>query len=164
LIATWLCKAIALRFNTVDKPDDLVKTHKKPVACLGGVGVLIGFSVGILCGIYLVRGENFLPIVIRWLLGIIAGAAISCFVGVVDDIFNISPAKKMLGQIIAAVPIMLAGILPDFGEIVRPFGFQMSDGIAIAMGIPVVIFFVLGATNSLNLLDGLDGLCGGVTL
>jgi UDP-GlcNAc:undecaprenyl-phosphate GlcNAc-1-phosphate transferase len=164
LIATWLCKAIALRFNIVDKPDDLVKTHKKPVAYLGGVGVLIGFSVGLLCGIYLVRGENVLPIVIRWLFGIIAGAAISCFVGVVDDIFNISPAKKILGQIIAAVPIMLAGILPDFGEIVKPFGFQMSDGVAIAIGIPVVIFFVLGATNSLNLLDGLDGLCGGVTV
>jgi UDP-GlcNAc:undecaprenyl-phosphate GlcNAc-1-phosphate transferase len=40
----------------------------------------------------------------------------------------------------------------------------MSRGVEIAIGIPVVIFFVLGATNSLNLLDGLDGLCGGVTV
>ncbi len=39
----------------------------------------------------------------------------------------------------------------------------MSDGCEMAIGIPVVIFFVLGTTNSLNLLDGLDGLCGGVT-
>jgi UDP-N-acetylmuramyl pentapeptide phosphotransferase/UDP-N-acetylglucosamine-1-phosphate transferase len=37
LIATWACKAIALRFHIVDKPDNLVKTHKKPVAYLGGV-------------------------------------------------------------------------------------------------------------------------------
>ena len=62
------------------------------------------------------------------------------------------------------LPIMLAGILPDFSEIVGPFGWQMSDATEIAIGIPVVIFFVIGATNSLNLLDGLDGLCGGVTV
>jgi UDP-GlcNAc:undecaprenyl-phosphate GlcNAc-1-phosphate transferase len=164
LIATWLCKAIAIRFNIVDKPDSLVKTHKRPVAYLGGVGVLAGFVVGALCGIYLIRGQPFLPTVLRWLFGIIAGATISCFVGVMDDIFNISPAKKILGQILAAVPIILAGILPDFSEIVGPFGFQMSQGVEVAIGIPVVIFFVLGATNSLNLLDGLDGLCGGVTV
>jgi len=164
LIATWLCKAIALRFNIVDKPDDFVKTHKKPVAYLGGVGVLIGFFVGILCSIYLVRNEPILPIVMRRFFGVIAGAAISCFVGIIDDIFNISPAKKILGQILAAVPIMQAGILPDFSEIVGPFGWQMSDATEIAIGIPVVIFFVIGATNSLNLLDGLDGLCGGVTV
>ena len=58
----WLphgyAKAIALRFNIVDKPDNLVKTHKKPVAYLGGIGVLVGFFVGILCGVYLVRGQN----------------------------------------------------------------------------------------------------------
>jgi UDP-GlcNAc:undecaprenyl-phosphate GlcNAc-1-phosphate transferase len=100
----------------------------------------------------------------RRLFGIIMGATIACFVGVIDDIFNISPAKKILGQIIAAVPIMQAGILPDFSEIVGPFGWQMSEATEIAIGIPVVIFFVIGATNSLNLLDGLDGLCGGVTV
>jgi UDP-GlcNAc:undecaprenyl-phosphate GlcNAc-1-phosphate transferase len=164
LIATRLCKAIAIRFNIVDEPDDLVKTHKRPVAYLGGIGVLIGFLVGILCGIYLVRSQAVLLKVMPRLFGVIIGAAISCFVGFIDDIFNISPAKKMLGQIIAAIPIMQAGILPDFSEIVRPFGFQISEGVEIAIGIPVVIFFVIGATNSLNLLDGLDGLCGGVTV
>ena len=165
LIATWLCKAIAIRFNIVDKPDDLVKTHKKPVAYLGGVGVLAGFIVGALCGIYIIRGQNVLSDVMRWLFGILAGAAIACFVGIVDDILDISPGKKMLGQIIAAIPIMLAEIQPDLSEIVKSFGWQtMSDTTEIVIGIPIIIFFVLGATNSLNLLDGLDGLCGGVTV
>ncbi|MGA2070299.1 MAG: MraY family glycosyltransferase [Sedimentisphaerales bacterium] len=161
--ATWLCKSIALRFHIIDKPDNLVKTHKKPVAYLGGVGVLAGFSVGLLCGVYLVRGHDLLPEMMRWLWGILAGAVIACFVGVLDDIFDISPAKKILGQTIAALTILLAGILPDLRDIVSPFGFQMSNGAEIALGIPIVVFFVLGATNSLNLLDGLDGLCGGVT-
>jgi UDP-GlcNAc:undecaprenyl-phosphate/decaprenyl-phosphate GlcNAc-1-phosphate transferase len=163
LIATWGCKAIAIKFHIVDNPDDLVKTHKKPVAYLGGVGVLAGFIVGALCGIYLVRGHDVLPNVMRWLFGIIAGAAIACFVGVIDDIFNISPARKMLGQVLAASVLLFAGIRPDISEILKSFNLQMSNTTEIAIGIPIVIFFVLGATNSLNLLDGLDGLCGGVT-
>ena len=60
---------------------------------------------------------------------------------------------------------MLAEIQPDLSEIVKSFGWQtMSDTTEIVIGIPIIIFFVLGATNSLNLLDGLDGLCGGVTV
>jgi UDP-GlcNAc:undecaprenyl-phosphate GlcNAc-1-phosphate transferase len=164
LAATWCCKAIAIKFNIVDKPDNLVKTHKKPVAYLGGVGVLAGFIAGALCGIYIIRGQTVLPNVTRWLFGVLAGAAIACFVGVIDDILNISPGKKMLGQIIAAIPIILAGIQPDLSEIVKSLGLQMSDNTEIVIGIPIIILFVLGATNSLNLLDGLDGLCGGVTV
>ncbi|MGA2173006.1 MAG: MraY family glycosyltransferase [Sedimentisphaerales bacterium] len=163
LAATRLCKSIALRFNIVDKPDNRVKTHKTPVAYLGGIGVLVGFSVGMLCGVYLLRGRQILPDVMRWLFGILAGATISCLVGVLDDIFDISPAKKLFGQVLAATTLLLAGIWPDLSEIVLRFGWQMSDGTEIALGIPIVIFFVLGASNSLNLLDGVDGLCGGVT-
>ena len=164
LIATWSCKAIAIKFNIVDRPDGCVKTHKKPVAYLGGVGVLAGFIFGVLCGIYLIRGRDVLPDVMRWLFGIIAGATIACFVGVIDDIFDISPTKKMFGQVIAASAILFAGIRPDLSEIVPSFGLQMSNTTEIVIGIPIVILFVLGATNSLNLLDGLDGLCGGVTV
>ena len=64
LAATALCKKIALKFGIVDKPDNLVKTHKKPVAYLGGVGMLVGFAVG-----------------------------------VIDDLFDISPGRKMLAQV-----------------------------------------------------------------
>ena len=165
LVATWLCKAIALRFNIVDKPDNLVKTHKKPVAYLGGLGVLASFIVGALCGIYLIRGQTVLSDVMRWLFGIIAGATIACFVGLIDDLLDISPTKKMLGQVVAASTLIFAGVRPDLSEIVKSLGWQtMSNTTEIVIGIPIIIFFVLGATNSLNLLDGLDGLCGGVTV
>jgi len=164
LIATWICKAIAIKFNIVDRPDDSVKTHKKPVAYLGGVGVLAGFIVGVLCGIYLIRGRNILPEVMIWFFGIIAGATIACFVGLLDDLLDISPAKKMFGQVVAASALLFVGIRPDISEIVKSFGLQMSNTTEIALGVPIVVFFVLGACNSLNLLDGLDGLCGGVTV
>ena len=55
LIATALCKKIAIKFGIVDKPDDLVKTHKEPIAYLGGIGMLAGLIVGVLAGLYTVR-------------------------------------------------------------------------------------------------------------
>ena len=161
--ATYLVKKIALKFGIVDKPDDTVKTHKEPVAYLGGVAMLVGLTAGVLAGIYCLRDyEHFRP-AMKWLFGILAGAAIACFVGLLDDIFNLSPAKKMLGQVIAAVALLAVGIRPALHYFADPFGWQMSQQLEITLGTLVVVFFVLGATNSLNLLDGLDGLCAGVT-
>ncbi len=163
LAATWLCKKIAIRFGIVDRPDDLVKTHKEPIAYLGGVGMLIGFMVGTTAGLFVCLDNPEYEKIFLWLAGIAAGAGISCAVGVVDDIFDISPKKKFLGQIVAAVALIAVGILPRLHYFTNPFGIDMPEIIEKILGISVVVFFVLGATNSLNLLDGLDGLCAGVT-
>jgi UDP-GlcNAc:undecaprenyl-phosphate GlcNAc-1-phosphate transferase len=53
--------------------------------------------------------------------------------------------------------------LPDLQYFTRPLDIFLPEAVETALGIFVVVFFVLGATNSLNLLDGLDGLCAGVT-
>lgn len=163
LAATWLCKKIALKLGIVDKPDNLVKTHKEPVAYLGGVGILAGLTVGILAGIVLLKDMEGFDKSLRWLLGILAGGGIACFVGLVDDIMDIRPWQKFSGQIVAAVALLVVGIYPKLHHTTGYFGWNMSPSVELALGIPIVIFFVLGATNSLNLLDGLDGLCGGVT-
>jgi len=163
LVATSLCKKIALKLGIVDKPDNLVKTHKGSVAYLGGIGILVGLTVGMLTGIYCIRDEqSFFPI-FSLLIGITAGAAIACFVGLVDDIFDIKPWQKILGQVIAAVILIVVGIRPALHYFAVPFGLEMPPNVEIILGIPVVVIFVLGTTNSLNLLDGLDGLCAGVT-
>ncbi len=161
--ATALCKKIALKFGIVDKPDDLVKTHKEPIAYLGGIGMLVGLAVGILAGMYCLASEQFFSPVFKMLIGILAGASIACFVGVIDDIFDITPVKKIMGQIIAALFLVLVGIKPTLHYFTDVFNLPMPPTLETVLGIGVVIFFVLGATNSLNLLDGLDGLCAGVT-
>lgn len=163
LAATWLCKKIALKLGIVDKPDDHVKTHKEPVAYLGGVGILAGLTVGILAGIVLLKDAEAFDKSLKYLLGILTGAGIACFVGLVDDILDIRPWQKFSGQIVAAIAILIVGIYPGLNYTTQYFGWNMPPHIELALGIPIVIFFVLGATNSLNLLDGLDGLCGGVT-
>jgi UDP-GlcNAc:undecaprenyl-phosphate GlcNAc-1-phosphate transferase len=164
LAATWLCKKIALKLGIVDKPDAYVKTHKEPVAYLGGVGILAGLTVGILAGIVLLKDFEMFDKSLKWLLGILAGAGIACFVGLVDDILDIKPWQKFSGQIVAAIALLAAGIRPSLHWTFSYLGIRLSSEVDLILGIPIVIFFVLGATNSLNLLDGLDGLCGGVTV
>jgi UDP-GlcNAc:undecaprenyl-phosphate GlcNAc-1-phosphate transferase len=164
LTATALCKKIALKLGIVDTPDDRVKTHKGTVAYLGGVGILIGVAAGILAGMYRLAGQNPLPSTFPWLFGVLAGGAVVCFVGLVDDIFDLKPYQKMLGQIVAGIVLVAVGISPSLSFLHVYLGWNVSQNAEILLGVPIVILFVLGATNSLNLLDGLDGLCAGVTV
>ncbi len=163
LAATALCKRVAVRFGIVDRPDHTVKTHKEPIAYLGGVGMLIGLIVGVLAGTYRLHAEAAFGHELRWFLGILAGAGIACFVGLADDILDLRPRHKLLGQVLAGVLLLLVGITPNLQRIAGPLGLPMPAHVEMVLDILIVTFFVLGATNSLNLLDGLDGLCAGVT-
>ncbi len=163
LAATFLCKKIALKFGIVDKPDNLVKTHKEPIAYLGGVGILIGMVVGVFMSIIFLENDANYHLILKWLLGILGGGAIACVVGLVDDIFNIKPGQKILGETLAAIILIFVGILPNIRWASELFGVNLPQVVETILQTAIVIFFVLGATNSLNLLDGLDGLCGGVT-
>jgi len=170
LIATLFCRHIALKLGIVDKPDKLVKIHKGSVAYLGGVGILVGLTVGILTGIYcignLTSGSPLVPehfsLSSKWLAAILVGGTIACIIGLIDDIFDIKPLQKILGQIAASVVLIIVGIRPALYYSLN--GARVPENIEFILGIPIVIFFVLGASNSLNLLDGLDGLCAGVTV
>ncbi|TFG48824.1 MAG: undecaprenyl/decaprenyl-phosphate alpha-N-acetylglucosaminyl 1-phosphate transferase [Candidatus Brocadiia bacterium] len=162
--STWLCKKIAIKFGIVDKPDNLVKTHKEPIAYLGGLGIMIGLTVGILTGLFYLKNEEFFRVQLTWLLAILAGAAVACFVGLTDDILDIKPRQKMLGQAAAAAILIAAGIVPNLRATTDSLKIPLPHSLEVILQILVVIFFVLGATNSLNLLDGLDGLCGGATV
>ncbi|MCX5646272.1 MAG: MraY family glycosyltransferase [Phycisphaerae bacterium] len=163
LAATALCKRVAVRFGIVDRPDNRVKTHKEPIAYLGGVGMLIGLIIGLLAGVYLLRTNPAFGHELRWLLGVLAGAVIACLVGLADDILDLRPRHKMLGQVLAAGVLLLVGINPNVQQVTRPYGLPIPANVEIVLDVLIVTFFVLGATNSLNLLDGLDGLCGGIT-
>ncbi|MFA6175790.1 MAG: MraY family glycosyltransferase, partial [Phycisphaerae bacterium] len=160
MLATWFCKKIAIKYGIVDKPNATVKTHKEPIAYLGGVGIFIGLAAGILAGVWCFNGDTGVP---RWLMGILTGSAIACFVGLVDDVYDLRPSHKIIGQMIASIPLIAAGVMPMLNPFLSPFGLSIPASVEWAIGVPIVIFTVLGATNSLNLLDGLDGLCAGVT-
>lgn len=163
LAGTWLSKKAALKFGIIDKPDDLVKTHKNPVAYLGGIGICIGFIVGLLVVVFLLNTQTGLKLDIKLIVGIIAAGLIACIIGTIDDIHDIKPYQKIVAQIAAAVVLVLAGIKPNIAFFVEPLGRQLPQVIEPAISVLVSMVFVLGATNSLNLIDGIDGLCAGVT-
>ncbi|HEG44179.1 MAG TPA: undecaprenyl/decaprenyl-phosphate alpha-N-acetylglucosaminyl 1-phosphate transferase [Phycisphaerales bacterium] len=154
-VATVVCRKIAIKLGIVDRPDGLVKTHTEPTAYLGGIGIFVGFAVGIFAAMLLLRG--------KWLAGVMCGGAIACLTGVIDDVAEIRPWQKVLGQVLAGAALLLTGIGPNLNYLMKPLGVEMPAAIAGVAGFVVILIFVLGATNSLNLLDGIDGLCAGVT-
>ena len=161
---TLLCRKIALKTGIVDKPDDSVKTHTEPVAYLGGVGIFIGFVIGTLTVIFYLRPEPYFADALKLLIGILFAGLIGCLTGAVDDIHDIKPWQKVAGQLASAAILILAGIKPNLGFITEITGWQIHPAVEIPAGFIITLIFVLGATNSLNLLDGLDGLCGGVSI
>lgn len=157
LISTRLFRSVAHRFGIVDHPDNSVKTHAIPTAYLGGAGIWIGFLCGFLW--IWIRKPEWVSSFGCWPGWIAIASVVICIVGLVDDLRDISPLKKVLGQslaaLIAAVALkpIIQGIFPD-----------LPAWASAAAAFGLLLFFVLGASNSINLLDGLDGLCGGVTV
>jgi UDP-GlcNAc:undecaprenyl-phosphate GlcNAc-1-phosphate transferase len=161
--ATALCRRIALCLGIVDRPDNLVKTHNEPVAYLGGIGILVGVLSGGLAGITCLAWAGIDSLALKWVLGILAGATVACVVGVIDDVYDLRPKYKFLGQVLAAFILVAVGIGPNLAKLVEPAGLSLPDSVEACLKGLITVIFVLGATNSLNLLDGLDGLCAGVT-
>lgn len=177
LIATPLCRSLALRWKVIDMPNATVKTHKQPTAYLGGVGILAGLLTGLAIGFWLLKFQypelnemehksgSFSGSFPNWLMlfGIGFGATLSCLVGVLDDIIDLKPLQKLTGQVLAAVILVVVGIRPNLPQIFQYLDMEVDPSVMLLLKIPIVLFFILGATNSLNLLDGLDALCAGVT-
>jgi UDP-GlcNAc:undecaprenyl-phosphate/decaprenyl-phosphate GlcNAc-1-phosphate transferase len=161
VLVTPIARRAAFQFKILDIPNETVKTHKKPTAYLGGIAVLAGFLAGIAAFYVLERPMSFNQVKI--LLAIGGGAILSCIVGLIDDIKDIRPWQKLLGQAVCSLFLIMALIKPSLYPFFGMVGIHLSPIIHDILAYFTVLFFVLGASNSLNLLDGLDGLCTGVT-
>ncbi len=146
---------LASKTGAMDKPDAR-KVHKKPIARIGGVGIYTAFMVSMLTVMFFadLTSEVFFEIV-----GLIVSGTIMMAVGLIDDYKNLPAKIKLLGQIIAAAVLVLAfDVRIDF--ITDPFG----DYIYLEwFAIPATIFWLVGITNTVNLIDGLDGLAAGIS-
>jgi UDP-GlcNAc:undecaprenyl-phosphate GlcNAc-1-phosphate transferase len=163
LAATPIARKLAFRFQILDMPNDTVKIHKKPTAYLGGMAVLAGFFVAVLAGFFYCLKGSPAADQYRVVFAICIGAILSAIVGLIDDIKDLRPWKKLLGQAVCSLFLMLGNVKPDLKPIFDYFHIQISPDVLNILSYLIILFFVLGATNSLNLLDGLDGLCTGVT-
>lgn len=148
ILVTPLTKKLAIRLGVFDEPDAR-KVHKGTMTRLGGLGIYCGFLAGVL-----VYGEYS---TLMW--GIILSCTIIVGVGFIDDVKNISPKMKLLGQLAGAVVLMLFGVHLEY--LTNPVNGNLIDlGF---WGYPITLFWLAGITNAVNLVDGLDGLASGVS-
>ncbi len=151
-ITTPFIKKIATKAGIVDKPDEARRVHKKPTPLLGGLAIFYGFIVSIML---------FAPID-RNIRGMVLGALVILVVGIVDDAKQLSAKVKLPFQVLAAVILILHGVQIDVISV--PQFIKDSGVISLGFwGIPLTIVWIVGVTNAVNLIDGLDGLAAGVS-
>jgi UDP-GlcNAc:undecaprenyl-phosphate GlcNAc-1-phosphate transferase len=152
LILTPIVKWIAIKIGAVDKPDER-KVHTGIMPRMGGLAIYLSLLVTYIIGIlFLNIPEN------NMVTGLFVGGTIIIFVGILDDRFQISPWMKLLGQLIATSSLLFFDL--TLKTIHLPFvNGEVSLGL---LSIPITFLWVIGITNAMNLIDGLDGLAAGV--
>lgn len=150
-------KSSAFLFNAIDKPSAR-KVHTGPMPRCGGIALVGGFLFAVLFGLAAAFLFGRMHINYPGVLGVVTGAVFIFFVGLVDDIKGISPSKKLLLQVAAAFIPIIFGISIQFVSI--PFTGVLLLGV---FSVPLTLLWIVGATNALNFIDGLDGLASGVS-
>ncbi len=132
----------------LDSPDDDRKVHDRIIPRSGGLAIVLGVFLPLL---FLLPIENEFK-------GVLWGAATIVIFGYLDDRFELNYKWKFLGQILAVAAVMYGGVsisqVPMMGYEVAP----------VWVSLPLTFLFLLGATNAVNLSDGLDGLAAGTSL
>lgn len=139
---------IANHIGAVDIPKDNRRVHTKPMPKLGGLGIFIGFLFGyMLFGVYSIQMNS-----------ILIGSFFIIITGLIDDIKPLKARYKLIGQVCAALSVMIYGqiLLTE----ITVFGMIFEFGI---FSYPITLIFILSCVNIINLIDGLDGLSGGIT-
>jgi UDP-GlcNAc:undecaprenyl-phosphate GlcNAc-1-phosphate transferase len=182
---TPVMRMVASFYGIIDAPDQVRKMHRRPIAYLGGVAVFLGWLCGLTLSLFLnlhrrdVGWNNDHPVI---KFSIVLGAMIIIVLGLWDDIYGLKPRAKIAGQLVAAVFLLVDDVgiectrsflVPAIARIYPLF----SGGQPLDMNITpawcnwlvwgssglLVVLAVIGCCNATNLLDGMDGLCGGVT-
>ena len=153
LVTVPVVAFIAHRVGLVDKPDARRKLHARVVPLVGGIAIAVA-----VCSVILALEISSLPT--SWLTSsmVLGGVAALFVVGVADDRLRLSGKYKILGQLLASGALIAGGVNI---QVIDLFGWEISPGY---LAIPLTIFWLVGASKSVNLLDGMDGMVGTVGL
>ncbi len=174
LLLTPICRRVSLARGFVDRPDDWLKSHRKPIPYGGGVAIYFGWCAGLAWSIgsfrnvrdpsQTVGGSPSLDTVV--LLAILTAGTLIALLGLIDDARSISPKLKLLGSIVIALIVIGSGVGDDIVRVLSGTARVRFDDdenwLIYAYSVPVSLFIIVGACNATNLIDGLDGLCSGV--
>lgn len=146
-------KHFAEKVGAIDVPKDARRVHDHPIPRMGGLAIFIGFVLSLIC---------FVDVSTQ-VLGILLGALIIAVMGAVDDIVSLNAWVKLAGQIVAAIVAIRCGIV--FETISNPNAFAEQSTIVLEhyLSLALTLLWIVGCTNAVNLIDGLDGLAVGVS-
>lgn len=147
LLLTPLVKRLAQYLGAVDHPNER-RINKQSIPSLGGLAIYISFLLALL--IINVDYKFY---------GVLISSSVIVLLGVIDDLYEIPAVVKLGGQIIAALILILLGIKIEL--ITNPTGGFYYLGY---LTVPITLFWLVGVTNTVNLIDGLDGLAAGVSI
>lgn len=158
---TPYAKQLAYKIGAIDVPKDNRRVHKKPIPRLGGIAIYSSFIITVTITAIFSKNINFNS----QLKGILVGVTIIVAIGIIDDIKQISAKYKLLGQILAAIIAVYSGVTIDFIKFPLAHLVNVENGLVFLkiFKVPMTIFWIVGITNTVNLIDGLDGLAAGVS-
>ena len=152
LISTPVIRSLAFRVGAVDVPRDTRRMHDHPIPRMGGLAIFFGFILSVLV---------FQPLTTE-LRGMLLGAVVIVILGILDDIFVLPALPKFFVQIGAALIAVLHGNRIDF--LSNPNVFSKNPFWDLGwLAIPITVLWIVGITNAVNFIDGLDGLACGVS-
>jgi UDP-GlcNAc:undecaprenyl-phosphate GlcNAc-1-phosphate transferase len=181
IVTTPILRAVAYRTRIVDRPDDQLKPHGRPVAYLGGVAMWLGLLAGLagyisempeLGRIWADLRTCLLSLRLSALLdnplwnvfSIAAASTLITAIGLADDLVRFRPGKKVCGQVAAGLLLVVGGVGDRMVQVVlTPLHLSLPEFLIMPLSMAMCLVVVVAACNATNLLDGLDGLCGGVT-
>jgi N-acetylglucosaminyldiphosphoundecaprenol N-acetyl-beta-D-mannosaminyltransferase len=155
---TFLVCRAAVAANVLDHPRETRKVHVKPVPRLGGIGIVAAVYGTLSAGALLVPQlrEAILRESSAFYALAIGGIAIAGL-GLYDDLYGANARKKLTIQ--CAVALLLYGTGSRIVQVENPFGPDVALGV---LSLPVTLLWIVGVTNAVNLIDGLDGLAAGI--
>jgi UDP-GlcNAc:undecaprenyl-phosphate GlcNAc-1-phosphate transferase len=161
LMATRAVARFSVAYRLFDLPDPKRRVHVRPTPRLGGIAVFAAMACGLTAafGALLLTGGELLPAQWRFFAGILIGGGVVFSVGVVDDLRGVRPAVKVAAQVGAAVLVYLLGFQVEVLSLGGTRELTLGW-----LGLPLTILWIVGVTNSFNLIDGMDGLAAGIAL
>lgn len=143
---TFLVKRAAIKLNFIDKPEER-KFHTTPTPLLGGISILVGMIITFL--ISAILGNPIMPDFNRQLFFFFLGTILISGLGIIDDIFGMSPYIKFTIQTAIALTFILGtGVTTVLG--------------AWYISVPIFILWMVGLMNAMNFLDNMDGITAGI--
>ena len=161
---TPLARKLAIKLYAIDYPSAR-RVNMLPIPRMGGVAIFGGILAALAVAGFGVYAFGWVDPFIDYngievnYWGVLLGTVLIFLVGAVDDVVDLNPKAKMLGQIVAACVVAGSGLL--FSSIHNPFGEGYIEFGWVAY--PLTVFYLVAFANVINLIDGLDGLAAGIT-